>query len=657
MPKKKKVFYHSDFSLLKTGFGKVGRLILSHLYGTGKYDIVHFCCGMEDGNGSYDRVPWKNLGCLPNSQEEIQRVKNDPKLAQLASYGAMKIDEVMKREKPDVYIGVQDIWGCEFATKKKWWKDSNMAIWTTLDSLPILPMAVSTAGKVKHFWCWSDFATKSLRKLGHEHVKTLRGPLDESNFYRLSDSEKKKSRQRNSLVGGVSPINNEDFVVGFVFRNQLRKSVPNLIEGFKLFLDNNPEVQGADNATGRAKLLLHTNFSEGWGIMKLAEEHGVDRTHILTTYVCNACGQYNVGYYQGVDQDCPHCGSAKTYNTTGIQAGVTESQLNEVYNLMDVYCHPFTSGGQEIPIQEAKLVELPTLVTNYSCGADSCVEEAGSLALDWSEYREHGTEFIKASTDPKSIALQLQKVYDMPKEERREIGRKGRDWVIENFSIEKIGKEIENFIDSCPDINVDKVYDVESNKNPSAIIDDSLETEDRIISMYKEILDMEVTPEDQGYQHWIAEHQKGTPMQDIETFFRETARREIESVKSLRDYVDEEDGGKRILYVIPERATEVFLSSSLFRSLSETYPEHKLYVATLPKYFSLLNGNKYVYKIIPYEHSMNNVYELEGYSNRSGSKQEQEKIFDMVLLSHANTQIIPNYTRNGLDKLPFKMKY
>ena len=183
--KKKKVLYHSDFSLLKTGFGKVSRLVLSYLYQTGKYDIVHLCCGLEDNNSSYTRLPWKSVGALPSSESEVERVKNDPKLAQLASYGAMKIDEVVKEEKPDVYIGVQDIWGCEFATKKGWWRDSNMAIWTTLDSLPILPMAVRTAEKIKNFWCWSDFATESLHDLGHKHVKTLRGPLDESNFYKL----------------------------------------------------------------------------------------------------------------------------------------------------------------------------------------------------------------------------------------------------------------------------------------------------------------------------------------------------------------------------------------------------------------------------------------------------------------------------------------
>ena len=60
-------------------------------------------------------------------------------------------------------------------------------------------------------------------------------------------------------------------------------------------------------------------------------------------------------------------------NTTSVGGGVSEA-VKQIYNLMDVYCHPFTSGGQEIPIQEAKLTELVTLVTNYSCGEEQCEE-------------------------------------------------------------------------------------------------------------------------------------------------------------------------------------------------------------------------------------------------------------------------------------------
>ena len=134
---------------------------------------------------------------------------------------------------------------------------------------------------------------------------------------------------------------------------------------------------------------------------------------------------------------------------------------------MDVYCHPFTSGGQEIPIQEAKLTELITLVTDYSCGQEMCYPEAYSLPLEWNEYREFGTGFIKASTCPNSISEQLEKVYKMSVEERSEWGSKAREWTLENFSIEKIGKFIEDFIDSA-DFAKDSYFSLDQNNDPDA---------------------------------------------------------------------------------------------------------------------------------------------------------------------------------------------
>ena len=122
---------------------------------------------------------------------------------------------------------------------------------------------------------------------------------------------------------------------------------------------------------------------------------------------------------------------------------------------MDVYCHPFTSGGQEIPVQEAKLAELITLVTNYSCGEDNCTDESGGLPLNWKEYREPGTQFIKATTDPFSIYKQLNKVFKMSKSDKMKRGKIARQFVLDNFSIEVIGKQVEYFIDSCEKVNYD----------------------------------------------------------------------------------------------------------------------------------------------------------------------------------------------------------
>jgi hypothetical protein len=146
--KKIKVLYQSDFSLAKTGFGRAARALLTFLYKTNKYEIVHYACGIPDGHPELNKTPWKTIGALPSSQKEIEQINKDPNLARAASYGAYRIDEVINEEKPDVYIAVQDIWGVDFAIEKKWFNKINSVIWTTLDSLPILPTEVEKAKRI-----------------------------------------------------------------------------------------------------------------------------------------------------------------------------------------------------------------------------------------------------------------------------------------------------------------------------------------------------------------------------------------------------------------------------------------------------------------------------------------------------------------------------
>ena len=107
MNKKKKIVFQSDYSLAKTGFGRNAKAVLSYLYKTGKYDIVHYCCGMNWSNPELKRTPWKSIGCLPDSQQELQQLNRDPNLARASNYGAHYLDRVIKQEKPDIYIAVQ----------------------------------------------------------------------------------------------------------------------------------------------------------------------------------------------------------------------------------------------------------------------------------------------------------------------------------------------------------------------------------------------------------------------------------------------------------------------------------------------------------------------------------------------------------------------
>ena len=434
---RKKILLQTDFSLAKTGFGRTAKAILTYLFNLDKYDIVHLCCGKRQESADLQKTPWKSIGTIPVSPLEVEQVMKDKAGKEKAFYGVYNLDEVIQKEKPDIYIGIQDIWGLTHAIQKPWFKEISSTIWTTLDSLPILPSTAKAAEMCANFWTWSDFATKELHDMGHKHVKTVRGPIEDDFFYRLFNHERMILRNQNK-------INEDSFVVGFVFRNQLRKSVPNLLEGYAKW-------KKKYSPNKETKLLLHTTYSDGdWDINKLAIETGVELSEIITTYICKECKNYSVKTFTEEGIECEHCHSEKSCFTPTPNLGVSEKQLNEIYNLMDAYCHPFTSGGQEIPIQEAKLAGLVTLVTNYSCGEEMCDPRAHSIPLKWTEYREHKTEFKKASTCPNSIAESLNEVFEMSEEERLEVGEKAREWILQNYSSKGLCKFIESFIESSP---------------------------------------------------------------------------------------------------------------------------------------------------------------------------------------------------------------
>ena len=626
--KKKKVLLQTDFSLAKTGFGRFAKTILTYLYKTGKYDLVHYCAGIQRGAPQLEQTPWKSIAAIPNDPKVLEKLNRDPREMRMTGYGSYYLDEVIKEEKPDVYIASQDIWGVDFAINKKWFNKISSVIWTTLDSLPILPTAVSAAPKVDNYWIWSSFATKELKSMGYDHVKTMHGPIDHSKFFKLPSDKKPELRR-------MFNIPEDTFLIGYVFRNQLRKSVPNLLEWYKIWRNKSD--------CKKAGLLLHTHFGEGWNIMRLAKEYNINPEEIYCTYVCQKCNSYEVKNFAGQGIGCKACGDEKSLVTANTALGVTEDQLNFVYNLMDVYCHPFTSGGQEIPIQEAKFAELMTLVTNYSCGEDMCVEGAGSLPLDWSEYREHDTEFRKASTLPQSIADRIEEVYKMPPNVRVEFGKQARQWAIENYSIEKMGPVLESVIDSFPfteyDFNIE-----EEEKNPNAVIENIPDNSQWLIHMYKEILKTELDDRDEGHQYWMKELEKGVDRNSVEKYFREVALKDSSSIDEdkLIKLLDKDDEGRRILLAVPDSKRDVFLACSLLKSMKEMYPDYNIYFATRLEIAEVLDANQYIHKVLPFIPEMASPLWGEGSGEKKG-------LFELSFVP----TLEKNYAHNGKDIIAY----
>ena len=623
---KKKILFHSNYHKLFTGFGKNAKNILKHLYKTGKYEIIEVANGKAPNDPELLKSPWKTIGSIPKPDKIIPpEERNAPEFQRRVSYGAYGIDEIIASEKPDIYLGVEDVWAFDILDKRKWWNKLSTIIWTTLDSLPILPTAHALAPTTTKFLTWATFASKAMSN--YENVDTLRGSVDCNDFHPLSAEVKSNIRKKNN-------IQEDDFLIGFVFRNQLRKSVPNLLDGFKKFIEKNPE--------SKAKLLLHTHWAEGWDIPRLLQEKGINPALVLTTYFCSECKEYEIRPFSGQGQSCRFCGAQKSQSTTNIVNGVDESQLNEIYNILDVYCHPFTSGGMEIPVFEAKLCELITLVTNYSCGEDGCAEGSGGLPLDWSEYREPGTQFIKATTCADSICKNLETVYKMDSAERLKIGKQSRQYVLENYSVGVIGKQLESILDDLPFCSWD--FDMsEKPRNPNYVPTQSFTNHvEFLLDIYKNVLNLDLNPNDSGIQYWLNQINNGQTPQEVLKVFQNIAQKENQEINKTKfeDLLDG-DNEKRIALVVPENEADVLLANSLVESIKNKYPDYSLYFITQPNLFPLVDSNPFIKKCLPYISQFEDILSLEGFGDHKGCF---DIVFSPFLLKKHNT-----YSHNALS--------
>lgn len=633
--RKKKLLYISDSGASRTGFGKVSKLILSELFLSGNYEIHHLCCSSIQGDPQLQLFPWKSYGTLPNNQNELNQLNSDPHAARMASYGEYAFDEVFKQVKPDAVLINQDYWGQNWILSKKYLKNSKVpiAFWTTLDSKPILNTVIEDLPRIDHFWCWSKFAEIELHRLGFDKVKTLNGCVDLSSFYKLEESKKVSLRVENNIEVNA-------FVVGFVFRNQLRKSVDKLLLGYKQW----KETFKPQRPT---YVICHTSNQEGWPIDKQCDEYGINKDEVLITYICKNCKKYELLPIHNKNLKCKYC-QTDNLVTTGPRFGTTESQLNEIYNIFNTYIHAFSSGSMEVPIVEASAAELCVACTDTVCGEDHVKSSKGLIhPLKYFIYKEMGTNFDKASTDPNSICETINKFYNLTENERQELGQKTRQWALDNFDSKKIAKFIENFIDEQPFVDYSNFSFEEEEKDPSALIESIDNDIEWVKQLYKKILKSDVNEKDEGLKHWIERLSRDLTRQQVENYFRHVAREDNNKNKKVdfSELLDPNDKNK-ILFVMPDSIGDVYLCTALFGSIKEMYPEYALYVATNQANFDVLKGNENIKKVIPYIPNMDQLILLEGQRGHGG-------YFDIAFLPHITTQRMLTYLHNGKDRIEF----
>lgn len=630
---KKTVIIHSNHSRLFTGFGRTARTLLRYLFKTSKYNLVEAANGLPFENDDTKRMPWICHGTAPSPEQQQQIMSNpDPNIreaqSRMAGYGYYGIDAIVEKYKPHAVILQEDVWAVSEFEKKGWFNKTTPILWTTLDSLNLLPSSIDLAPVYKHYYVWASFAEKAFNELGYSHIKTLHGCIDPAPFFNIGEENKKKLRQKFG-------ISQDTLIVGLVSRNQLRKGFPQLIFALKELRERNPNKD--------IRLLFNTSFKEGFDIPRLARESGLSPEHIYVTHYCRQCKEYEVRPFSGHDQDCKFCGGKGTVNTVDISHAVSDEQLNEVYNLMDIAALPLTSGGLEYFCLESKLCEVPLLVTNYSCGTDAVKENSGGFSLDWIPDVEAGSNFIKARTKISSIVEQVEWLMSLPKEERQNIGKLGRKYVLENYSIDVIGKKWEEILDFLPDPDWSKEPEP---KNPAHNPPQGLPPQDFVLDIFKNILHEKVDKNTSHVKQWTEHLTKSKDYTGVLNHFKNLAAQHNAQLQNkpinLADLLDKDDEGKRACIVMPESAGDLILVNSLLNKFKALYPEFNLYFFTKPEFFELVEHHSAIHKVLPYSPIMDDIFFMEGRWNHRG-------FFVAAFYPGAVTQKFLAYEHNQLE--------
>ncbi len=589
MPRKK-IVLQSNAVWLRTGLGENTRYLLKHLLKTDKYDLTHYATQTMQNDPNLSRLPCPAYGAIPADQNLLNQLNQDPGRARDVAYGSYFIDKVVTETKCDILWESDDLWSSPGYCDKPWFSKINVVFHKTPDSRPILDEAFKQAKATKSYTVWSKFAADEMKRVDPSlsHVRHIYGMFDINHFAPIPKQAKLELRQRFGL-------DKDAIIFHTTNRNQLRKCFLQEIQAFALFKKENPGV--------KAKLHFHTSFSEknqGWDIPKMAAFNGLAQDDILCTYVCKNCGNWHVSPYLGEDINCPYCKAEKSMITPTIAYGVPDEEMKYMHGVFDAGLSVFDSGGLERFSISSMLCGLPTAISSYSCGEDF-MDLPFVHPIAWTPFYQPGTNFMKATPNVNSLKGFMQNVARMSEAKKQEISEKSRDWAAKTFSIETIGAQWEELFDAFPPKDWSSITLGYTPKNENYPMPATTSTEAWVTELYEKILG--VSPDPDGFKHWLNTLERGATRQQVYDFFIGRAKEDNAKHAAPVDFASlfDKNGRKKILYVIKESGGDIFICTATFKGLKDLYPDADLYVACETKFADILAGNEYVHKVLPYQ--------------------------------------------------------
>lgn len=432
MPKKR-ILCCGEATFLETGYGKYSREVLSRLYNTGKYEIAEFASYGHYSDPRRHNIPWTYYGNAPDEHdpEQMQHYHSNP----TNEFGEWRFEEVLLDFRPDIVWDVRDWWMFEYEERSPLRRHYHWVVMPTVDSAPQLEQWLNTYLNADAVFTYSEFGKEVLENESNGQIKVVNTCPPGADLDIFKPVKDKKAHR--DLMGLTPDIN----IVGTVMRNQKRKLYPDLIQGFKTFLEKNPDL-GRDTY-----LYLHTSYPDiGWDIPLLVKESGISHK-ILFTYYCRNCRQCFPAFFQDAVMACIHCG-LPTAKLPNHQRALDESQLASILNLFDVYVQYSICEGFGMPQVEAGACGIPVMAVNYSA-MESVVKNLKGYPIEVQRlFREAETHAYRAYPNNDDLADKIAEFLSLPKTLRMVKGRDSYSGVRRHYTWDLTAKKWEQYFDS-----------------------------------------------------------------------------------------------------------------------------------------------------------------------------------------------------------------
>ena len=439
MLQKKRILIANDSSFLNTGYGIYGKEILTRLHNSGKYDVAELGCYCDINHPKIKNIPWK---FYPNAV-----ASNDQRLAQynsnnLNQFGLWRFNRCVVDFKPHIVFDIRDYWMFAYQEASPYKKYFNWVIMPATDSAPPKTEWLYTFCNADMIMPYTNWAKKTLELSCGNQIKLFpkiaNAGINPQEFYPIDNKEEHKKKYFGNNIN----------VIGTVMRNQRRKLLPDLMISYKKYIEvlkqsNNQEL--ADNTY----LYLHTSYPEdsGWDIPALLLEYGIsDRVYF--TYHCYQCHNWFPCKFQQSVTVCKHCGqrSAKFASPSN---GITTQQLNEVYNLFDLFVQYAICEGFGMPQIEAAACGLTLASVDYSAMSEIIDNIGGYKIPVIRTFREMETNADRVYPDiDKTVSIMYDYFVKLSEADRYANGMRSREKCISYYTWDNVYKVWEECFDS-----------------------------------------------------------------------------------------------------------------------------------------------------------------------------------------------------------------